>query len=79
MKNIQIKEFLLNRIVDQMATFLIEDKNITIIDALNEVYSSNIYNILQSKDGYLVSKSPSYLYELLKKEQISRSNGQKLG
>lgn len=64
----QIQEFLINRIVDQMTTFLVEDEGIGISEALDKVYSSHVYDLLQIKEGDLFSQSPSYVYELLKKE-----------
>ncbi len=64
----QIQEFLINRIVDQMTTFLVEDEGIGISEALEKVYSSHVYDLLQIKEGDLFSQSPSYVYELLKKE-----------
>ena len=64
----QIQEFLVNRIVDQLVTFLIEEEGFSIGDALKSVYSSHVYDLLQIKEGDLFSQSPSYVYELLKKE-----------
>ena len=64
----QIQDYLVNRIVDQLTTFLIEDEGIGISEALEKVYSSHVYDLLQIKDGDLFSQSPSYVYELLKKE-----------
>lgn len=64
----QIQDYLVNRIVDQLTTFLIEDKGVSISEALEKVYSSHVYDLLQIKEGDLFSQSPSYVYELLKKE-----------
>lgn len=64
----QIQDYLVNRIVDQLTTFLIEDKGMGISEALEAVYSSHVYDLLQIKEGDLFSQSPSYVYELLKKE-----------
>lgn len=64
----QIQEFLVNRIIDQLTTFLIEDEGVGISEALEKVYSSHVYDLLQIKEGDLYSQSPSYVYELLKKE-----------
>lgn len=64
----QIQEFLINRIIDQMTTFLVEDEGVGISEALEKVYSSHVYDLLQIKEGDLFSQSPSYVYELLKKE-----------
>ena len=64
----QIQDYLVNRIVDQLTTFLIEDKGVSISEALEKVYSSHVYDLLQIKEGDLFSQSPSYVYEMLKKE-----------
>lgn len=64
----QIQEYLVNRIVDQLTTFLIEDEGVSISEALEKVYSSHVYDLLQIKEGDLFSQSPSYVYEMLKKE-----------
>ena len=64
----QIQDYLVNRIVDQLTTFLIEDKGMGISEALEAVYSSHVYDLLQIKEGDLFSQSPSYVYEMLKKE-----------
>ena len=64
----QIQDYLVNRIVDQLTTFLIEDKGVSISEALEKVYSSHVYDLLQIKEGDLFSQSPLYVYELLKKE-----------
>ena len=64
----QVQEYLVNRIVDQLTTFLIEDEGVGISEALEKVYSSHVYDLLQIKEGDLFSQSTSYVYELLKKE-----------
>ena len=64
----QIQEFLVNRIVDQLVTFLIEEEGFSIEKALETVYSSHVYDLLQIKEGDLYVQSPSYVYEFLKKE-----------
>lgn len=64
----QIQEFLVNRIVDQLTTFLVEDEGVGISEALEKVYSSHVYDLLQIEEGDLFSQSPSYVYEMLKKE-----------
>ena len=70
----QIQEFLVNRIVDQLVTFLVVEEGMKIDEALEKVYSSHVYDLLQIKEGDLYSQSPSYVYELLKKEgQIGMS------
>ena len=70
----QIQDYLVNRIVDQLTTFLIEDKGMDISEALETVYSSHVYDLLQIKEGDLFSQSPSYVYELLKKELPTKAS-----
>lgn len=62
------RQFLINHAVDQMTAFLIEDRNISLEQALNTIYSSRVYDLLQDTTIDLVADSPSYLYELLKDE-----------
>lgn len=70
----QIQEFLVNRIIDQLTTFLVEDEGVGISEALEKVYSSHTYDLLQIKEGDLYSQSPSYVYELLKKELPTKAS-----
>lgn len=69
MSDRQIQDFLVNRIVDQLATFLVNEEGLGISEALEKVYSSHVYDLLQIKEGDLFSQSPAYVYELLKKEK----------
>lgn len=62
------RQFLINYAVDQMTAFLIEDRNISLEQALSTIYSSRVYDLLQDTTIDLVADSPSYLYELLKSE-----------
>lgn len=62
------RQFLINYIVDQLTIFLMDDRNISLEQALSTVYSSRIYDLLQDTTIDLVADSPSYIYELLKDE-----------
>ena len=68
------REFLIAYIVDRLTEYLIEDNNMDLNDALKLVYRSNVYQQLLDIDGELYIQSPSYVYELLKKNhpQISQ-------
>ena len=66
----QIREYLLNRIVDKLAEFYIGDTDETIEEALHRVYNSKIYEALVQPDSYLVSQSPSYLYYLMMADSL---------
>ena len=61
------RDFLINHIVDRLTEFLVLDNNMELTDALNIVYRSKVYQ-LQDEEGELYVQSPSYIYELLKKE-----------
>ena len=67
------KEFLINRIVDKLTEFLVIDSSIGLTDALKVVYNSKVYQQLQDSEGDLYVQSPSYIYELLKKEMTEQS------
>lgn len=69
MKTAQVqKDFLVNHIVDRLTEFLVMDNNLELADALKIVYQSKTYQQLQDVDGGLYIQSPSYIYELLRKE-----------
>jgi predicted small secreted protein len=76
------RDFLIAYIIDRLTEYLIEDNNISLDYALKLVYHSNVYQQLQNIDGELYIQSPSYVYELLKKEYqqthpITAKNGAK--
>ncbi len=62
------RDFLVSHIVDRLTEYLILDNSIDIAEALKIIYQSKVYQQLQDEDGGLYSQSPSYVYELLKKE-----------
>lgn len=64
------RQFLIDYAIDQMTAFLIEDRHISLEEALNIVYSSRVYDLLQDETADLTSNSPAYIYELLKQELI---------
>lgn len=62
------RDFLINRIVDQLTEFVMADFELTLSSALKKVYQSKVYHLLQANDADLYIQSPSYIYELLKQE-----------
>ena len=62
------RDFLVNHIVDRLTEYLVVDYNIEITDALKIVYQSKVYRQLIDEGGELYIQSPSYVYELLKRE-----------
>lgn len=69
------KEFLKNRIVDQITLFLMRDFNLSMSDALDVVYNSDLYNALIDDETGLYLESPSYVYEFMRREYLSGKNG----
>lgn len=65
------RNFLKNRIVDQMTSFLIRDYSLMLPAALDFVYNSSVYSHLQDDETGLYLESPSYVYEYLKKEFLT--------
>jgi hypothetical protein len=51
-----------------MAQYLMEDKGMTIINALDVIYNSKIYQKLQDRKTGLYLYSPAYIYDYLKEE-----------
>ena len=62
------RDFLVNHIVDRLTEDLVVDYNIEITDALKIVYQSKVYRQLIDEGGELYIQSPSYVYELHKRE-----------
>lgn len=62
------RDFLVSHIVDRITEYLVLDNSMDIAEALKIIYQSKVYQQLQDEEGGLYAQSPSYIYELLKKE-----------
>ena len=62
------RDFLVSHIVDRLTEYLVVDYNMEVTDALKIVYQSKVYKQLIDEEGELYVQSPSYVYELLKRE-----------
>lgn len=62
------QKFLIELMIDDMAKYLIEDMNISILEALDIVYNSQVYDKLMDLETGLYYQSPAYCYEYLKHE-----------
>ncbi|MBR3303454.1 MAG: hypothetical protein IKI67_04640 [Bacteroidales bacterium] len=58
------RQFLINYAIDKIIAYLIEERGISLEEALDVVYSSEAIEILQDETIALTSYSPSYIYEL---------------
>lgn len=64
----QINKYLVNRAVDKMTEYLMQDYNISIEQALDFIYNSDTYQKLENKATGLYIESPAYIYQLLENE-----------
>lgn len=62
------KQFLTDSLVEQLTLFVIQDYQLTITDALELVYNSQLYEKIMDEKTGLYYQSASYNYELLRKE-----------
>lgn len=62
------QKFLIELIIDDVARYLIEDTGVSVIEALDIVYHSQLYDKLMDTETGLYYQSPAYCYEYLKHE-----------
>ena len=62
------QKFLIELMIDDIAKYLIEDMNISILEALDIVYNSQVFDKLTDIETGLYFQSPAYCYEYLKHE-----------
>lgn len=60
--------FVVNHCVEGLVSFLMEDYEMSILEAFDKVYNSDTYQKLQNKRTGLYLRSAAYTYEYLKKE-----------
>ena len=59
------QEFLVEGIVSDMTKWLIEDRNLSLQAALNLIYNSKTFELLQDPATGLCTESSAYNYDLL--------------
>ena len=62
-------QFIINSNVEQIAFYLQEDYELSVIEALDKIYNSKIYDKLQNPQTGLYLQSPDYIYDYLKAER----------
>lgn len=65
----KIAEHLINRIISEMTSNLMEDYGCSLRQALDIVYTSRTLDLLQQIQDELYIQSPSYVYEILLQEK----------
>lgn len=63
-------QFIINSNVEQIAFYLQEDYELSVIEALDKIYNSKIYDKLQNPQTGLYLQSPDYIYDYLKAEMV---------
>ena len=53
-----------------MADMLVEDKGISIVEAMRQIYSSNIYQELENEETKMWHLGPVALYQMLEEAPI---------
>ncbi|MDR1402218.1 MAG: DUF3990 domain-containing protein [Tannerellaceae bacterium] len=61
-------KLLIETAIGKLAQFLVEDRNLSVTEALNMVYNSAVYEKLTNRATALYQESSAYIYELLKRE-----------
>lgn len=60
--------YTLEEITTQLATWLMDEKGMSMREALSRVYNSKLYTKLQDSSNGLMAQSDAYLYDVLEKE-----------
>ena len=61
-------QFIIESDVEELVSFLMKDYKLTLIDAFDKMYNSEIYTKLCDTKTGLYIQSPAYIYEYLKEE-----------
>lgn len=65
--------FMIEELVKEMAMILINEKGMSMMEALDAIYNSDTYSSLINLKSGLYSQSTSYVYEYLEKELTTGS------
>lgn len=64
----QKAEYLIAYVIDEVVLMLVQNRQLSLEQALDMFYGSHTLELLQRIDGELYVQSPAYVYELLNKE-----------
>ncbi len=62
------RDALKEMITQDVVAFLVEDRGMSIVDAMTACYNSKVYALLQENDNELYLEGSAYIYDLLKNE-----------
>ncbi len=64
----QINKYLVDRAIDELTSYLVQDYKLGIDQAIDFVYNSDTYQKLTNTETGLYVQSPAYIYQLLENE-----------
>jgi len=67
------RDALKEMITQDIVAFLVEDRGMSIVEAMTACYNSKVYEILQDDENELYLEGSAYIYDLLKNEMENGS------
>ncbi len=64
----QINNYLVDKAIDNVTSYLIQDRKLGIDQAIDFIYNSDTYQKLINTQTGLYIQSPAYIYQLLENE-----------
>ncbi len=64
----QINKYLVDKTIDDMTSYLIQDRKLGIEQAIDFIYNSETYQKLMNSKTELYVQSSAYIYQLLENE-----------
>ncbi len=65
------REALKELITQDLVAYIVQDNDISIIDAMTLLYKSKVYELIQDDETGLYLEGSAYIYDLLKNEQAN--------
>ena len=65
------REALKEMITQDLVAFLVQDNNIDIVGAMEMLYGSKVYDLVQDDETGLYLEGSAYIYDLLKNEHAN--------
>ena len=62
------KEALKEMIIQDIIAYIVEDRRMSIVDAMTVLFNSKVYALLQDDENELYLDGSAYVYDLLKNE-----------
>lgn len=67
------RDALKEMITQDVVAYLVEDRSVSIVDAMTAFYNSKVYALLQDDETELYLEGSAYIYDLLKNEMQNGS------